>query len=145
MPPKNEEAIHLIRESSEGVLATLEDGKPFNSAVSYLYEPGEPFGKAYFLISSLARHTKNLQKNSQASLLVLEPGTAYVYERKRVSVQGTAVKLTDKGKFDELKEKYLSIYPHADKLFLLTDFAFYEFNITDLYYVGGFGQIAAFK
>lgn len=145
MSQKTEEAVHLIQKSTEGVLATTEDGKPFNSVVSYLYEPGAPFGKAYFLISSLARHTKNLQKNNQASLLVLEPGSAYIYERKRVSAQGTASKLTDKDKFEELKVKYLGIYPQADKLFMLTDFSFYEFQITDLYYVGGFGQIAALK
>lgn len=137
-------ALDLIAASNEAALSTLEEGKPFNSAVSYFYQAGEKFGTAVMLISSMAKHTKNLQKSPEVSLLVTEPGEAYVYERKRVSAQGTAV-LAPKEKFQDYQNQYLKLFPRAKILFSLPDFQFYEIKISSLHYIGGFGKIRNFK
>lgn len=141
-----QQALDLIASSHEAALATLEDGKPFTSAVSYLHLPyqdntgTEKFGRLAVLLSSMARHTKNLMKNPDVSLLVLEKGDDYLYERKRVSVQGQAAPAAQE-KAPAYREEYLKLFPQSKILFSLPDFQFYEVKISSLYFIGGFGKI----
>jgi putative heme iron utilization protein len=143
-----EDAIKVLTEGREAVLATLEGEKPFTSAVGYLYEaPDENarLGKILVLMSDLARHTKNTRLHAQASLTVLEKGEAPVYEKKRVAAQGALEEMTDKSRFERVKRFYLQRYPDSQIFFNLPDFHFFEMKVEELYYIGGFGKIHSFK
>ena len=77
--------------------------------------------------------------------MILEPGSAYLYERKRVSVKGQATKVEAGNRVYALKAEYLKRFPKAEILFGLADFSFYSMKVEELYYVGGFGSIQTFK
>ena len=149
MDQRIETALSLIACSYEGFLATIEGEKPFVSAVSYLYEvnPGDPTkpGKVCLLLSELARHTRNFQKNPNVSLFILENNSAPVYERKRVTIQGTIHYVKDEERYKNFKIKYLQIFPSAEPLFTFQDFRFFEINIADLHLIGGFGKVDTFR
>ena len=146
MPENLDAAFSLLKLQCEGALGTLEGECPFVSAVGYLYEKStgpEDLGKIYFLLSDLARHTKNLRVNSQASLLVVEDDEAPIHEKKRLSLQGKVV-LTN-GKLEKLKSEYFKVFPKSGIFFTLADFHFYEMAISEIHWIGGFGKVATFR
>ena len=66
---------NISRPISTGTLCTLAlepEGYPYGSLVTVAFENGDPI----FLISRLAEHTKNLERDPRASLLVAEGGSA---------------------------------------------------------------------
>ena len=143
-----EEAIEVLAQGREAVLSTLEGEQPFTSAVGYLYEmpnPASRFGKIFILMSGLARHTKNVRRHSLASLMVIEAGETPLYEKRRVAVQGELEEMWDKIRFEIYKKNYLQLYPTAQIFFTLPDFRFFEMEIKELYYIGGFGKIQSFR
>jgi len=144
-----EEAARLMSVQSEAALATLDGGRPYVSAVGYLYEreaASARFGKIFMLLSDLARHTKNLAKNPVTSLLVVEDNpNAPIHERKRVTLEGRVRPVDDRIRFEELRSKYLKVFPKSEIFFSLPDFRFYEMEISALHWIGGFGKAAVFK
>lgn len=152
-------ALSLIENSREGALATLDAqdapaqsrdpvfSRPFVSAVGYLYErTAGKYGTTYLLLSDLARHTVNLKKNPGSSLLIVEANQDLpIHERKRVTLLGKAKIIDDKKKFEALKKDYLKIYPRAEIFFTLPDFRFYEIEINEIYWIGGFGKAEHFR
>ena len=73
-PTHAERARTLVARISTGTLCTLAlepAGYPYGSFVTVAFENGNPV----FLTSRLAEHTKNLERNSRASLLVAEGGS----------------------------------------------------------------------
>jgi hypothetical protein len=143
--PEQLEAVKLIQNSNEAVLGTLEEAGPFTSAVSYFWMAEGQYGKLILLMSGLARHSKNLMKNPAASMLILEPGSAFIYERRRVAVQGQIRKVESPQAQIQYKETYRKFFPQSGVLFQLPDFHFCEMNIRELYFIGGFGKIQFFK
>ena len=142
MTDKVQIGIDLLKAGSEAALGTIEESVPFVSAVSYVYETSKDgLGSMMILISDLARHTQNLQKNPNVSLLVNEPGTAPIYERKRVSVQGTAAAVKDPEIFSRLKARYIKAFPSSEGFFNFKDFRFYEILISGMDLISGFGKI----
>src|SRR4051794_24687712 len=72
-PTHAERARTLIAQISTGTLCTLAtepSGYPYGSFVTVAFEQGNPI----FLISALAEHTKNLEQDRRASLLMAESG-----------------------------------------------------------------------
>ena len=71
-------ARHLMRTALKGSLATLDrdTGHPYASLVLVATEPD---GAPIFLISKLALHTKNLQKDPRASVLLDGTGELAVF------------------------------------------------------------------
>src|SRR6478609_356941 len=72
-PTHAERARTLVSQISTGTLCTLAlepEGYPYGSFVTVAFDNGDPI----FLISGLAEHTKNLERDSRASLLVAEGG-----------------------------------------------------------------------
>src|SRR5215510_16180182 len=68
-----ERARTLVAQISTGTLCTLAlepEGYPYGSFVTVAFDNGDPV----FLISGLAEHTKNLERDARASLLVAESG-----------------------------------------------------------------------
>src|SRR4026208_2033595 len=74
-PTHAERARTLVAQISTGTLCTLAlepEGYPYGSLATVAFDGGNPV----FLISGLAEHTKNLERDPRASLLVAESGAA---------------------------------------------------------------------
>lgn len=161
-----DEAFELLRKSNEGALGTVEEGRPFVSGAGFFYEEGaaeardypwsrlrgtrpkgrgEAGGKILFLLSDLARHTKNLARNPAASLLIVEAAGGPIHEKKRLTLQGAVRRVEGRGEFERLKEKYLAVFPRAAIFFTLPDFRFYEMRIEEAHWIGGFGKAATVR
>ena len=142
MTQKMAAAVTLLREAHEGALATLENDVPFVSGMAFVYEESgvpEGIGKICLIMSDLARHTKNIMKNPNVSLFVVENGPAPIYEKKRMSLQGKISYVKDERRHAALKALYLQALPGSEKLFSFLDFHLFEIDITGIHAVDGFG------
>lgn len=129
------QARRLLRAEHTGLLSTLSDklgGYPFGTAVSCLTDHE---ARPLFLISQLAEHTRNIEQDARASLLVHEQ-SADVQAGERLTLVGEARRL---GTTAELKARYLRYFPAAAQYFEL-DFSFYRIEPVTLRYIGGFGM-----
>ena len=84
-PTHAEQARTLVAQVSTGTLCTLAlepAGYPYGSFVTVAFDDGAPI----FLISQLAEHTKNLERDPRASLLVAEGGSADPLANGRVTM-----------------------------------------------------------
>ncbi len=151
MDERSRGALELFQKSREGFLGTLEENaKPYVSAVSAIYESslagGPVYGRVYLLLSDLARHTRNLQKNPDASLLVLDVSSDKpFYERPRATATGRAHYVKDAEQVEKLKKLYLEKFPGTAQLLTFKDFNFFALEIAEIHFIAGFGQISTFK
>ncbi len=140
------DALEILKKCSEGFLGTLEDGFPHLSAVGYFFEEdGTKFGKLHFWMSGLARHTRNLLKDSRAGFMAVEPGEKTIYERRRVSCRGSFKKVTDAACVQNFKDRYVKAFPHLSMLTSFPDFGLFEMEILEVYMIAGFGKAEAFR
>src|SRR3954449_12943454 len=95
-PTHAERARSLVARISTGTLCTLAvepEGYPYGSFVTVAFDEGNPV----FLISGLAEHTKNLERDPRASLLVAEGGAADPLANGRVTLLGLCVRIGEDG------------------------------------------------
>src|SRR5947209_12518397 len=95
-PTHAERAQTLVAQISTGTLCTLAlepEGYPYGSFVTVAFENGDPI----FLISRLAEHTKNLERDPRASLLVAEGGSADPLANGRVTMLGPCTRVGEDG------------------------------------------------
>src|SRR5215213_6690866 len=95
-PTHAERARTLVAQISTGTLCTLAlepEGYPYGSFVTVAFDNGDPI----FLISGLAEHTKNLERDPRASLLVAEGGSADPLANGRVTMLGQCTRVGDDG------------------------------------------------
>src|SRR6476660_4536374 len=84
-PTHAERARTLAAQVSTGTLCTLAiepAGYPYGSFVTVAFDKGNPV----FLISRLAEHTKNLERDARASLLVAEAGAGDPLANGRITL-----------------------------------------------------------
>lgn len=143
----SEEILSMLSSQKEGALATLEEGRPFVTLVGYLYErdDSDQYGKIYILMSDLARHTKHLLISPEASLLVAEKSDKNLYQTKRLTIKGRVSSVQEPLVFERLKTNYLKVFREAEIFFTLDDFKFYCLQPDEIYWVGGYGKVAAIK
>lgn len=114
------------------------EGYPFGSVAPFaLDSDGAPF----FFFSGMAVHTKNLQANSNASLFVQESAGAGGVEGGRANLFGTIRVVTEAGDIARMREIYLARHPESEQWIGFGDFDFYRMSITNVYWVGGFGEM----
>ncbi len=140
-PTYAERARTLMQVGTVGSLSTLSQkhpGWPFGSVMPYaLDERGQPF----FLISTMAMHTKNISGDPKASLLITQPGvTGDPLGAARVTLMGTVQRLP-KEDSSQHRDLYLTKFDNATYWVDFTDFGFYAMTVSDVYYVGGFGAM----
>jgi putative heme iron utilization protein len=127
--------IHLGRVGALSTMSRKHPGWPFGSVMPYaLDEAGRPL----FLISSLAMHTQNIETDAHASLLVTQSEAPDPLGAARLTLLGEVAKLP----VDDVpvaRKIYLSRHENARYWIDFEDFAFYRMEITDAYFVGGFG------
>ena len=136
-------ARNLLSQNQTGSLATFSTkhpGFPFASIATYSVSPsGEPI----FFFSSMARHSKNLKSNPNASLLVTaeSKGTSGgALASGRVTVMGE-IQPVEKADLETIARGYLSANPEAQQWASFGDFQFYRMAIVDIYVVAGFGSM----
>lgn len=128
-------AAALIRAALKGALATLQEGHPYASLVLVATEPG---GAPLLLISRLAQHTANLEKDARCSLLFDgTDGEADPLSAARVTVRGTLRRTDD----PVALKRFLARHPSAQGYAAFPDFSTYRMEIASAHFIGGFGRI----
>jgi putative heme iron utilization protein len=128
--------VHLGRIGTLGTLSRRHPGHPFVSVMPYAPEER---GRPLLLISTLAMHTQNLAADPRASLLVAQPGDDPL-ALARLTLMGNAGRLAS-GERRAAREAYLARHPNAIHWVDFDDFAFWRLDVTDVYFVGGFGAM----
>jgi putative heme iron utilization protein len=131
------EARALLRNTAIGCLATLQNagGGPYASLITIATAAD---GSPVFLISSLAWHTRNLQTDSRASILISEAAaTGDPLDVGRVSLLGIAEKI----EAPTASRRFLARHPTASGYAGFADFSFWRLQVETAHYVGGFGRI----
>ena len=142
-PSHAERARTVVAAQSRGALSTLAvepAGAPFGSVITYGLDAA---GRPSFFVSTLAEHTRNLDADPRASLLVVEdtPAGADPLASARVTLLGTAAEVTDPAERAAARAGYLAANPNA---FYVDygDFRCLRLEVTGVRYVGGFGRMS---
>jgi putative heme iron utilization protein len=130
-------ARRLLRAALKASLATLDpnSGHPYASLVLIATEPD---GTPTFLVSRLARHTRNLQKDARASLLIgatEESGDPLA--GARITLLGEARPCASA----TARPRFLARHPAAAGYAEFADFAMYGLAVEGAHLVAGFGRI----
>jgi putative heme iron utilization protein len=138
-PTYAERARTLVERERLGTLSSQSvkhPGWPFGSVMPYALTEG---GAPLFLISSMAIHTQNVLADPRASLLVMQTGNdADPLGMARVTLMGTVTRVDSS---DALREAYLARHPNARHWIDYGDFGFFRLDVTQIYFVGGFGAM----
>lgn len=137
--PSHAERVRTLLVSERvGTLATLSarhPGWPFASVMPYaLDEDAAPL----FLISGMAIHTQNALADPRASLLVMQSGAeADPLGSPRATLLGNVRRVDAPSQ--GARDTYLERHPSARYWIDFSDFSFFRLEVTDVYFVGGFG------
>ena len=138
LEPSHAERVRTLLASERlGTLATQSarhPGFPFASVMPYaLTGDAAPV----FLISGMAIHTQNLIADPRASLLVMQSGAdSDPLGSARATLMGTVRRVESS---ESLRDAYLARHPSAKYWIDFSDFSFFQLDVTDVYFVGGFG------
>ena len=138
-PNHAERARTLVARITTGTLCTLAlepEGYPYGSFVTVAFDDGNPI----FLISALAEHTKNLERDSRASLLVAESGSADPLANGRVTMIGPCTRV--EGDAGSARSAFLAAHPNAAYYADFRDFAFWRLQVDAIRYIGGYGRMS---
>lgn len=127
----------IMRRALKASLATInrESGYPYASLITVASMPD---GSPLTLISQLAEHTRNIEKDTRATVLFDETGGfGDPLEGARVSISGKLEKTQDPA----ARARFLSRHPSAEVYADFKDFAFYALRMESAHFVGGFGRI----
>jgi hypothetical protein len=95
--------------------------------------------KPVFLISTMAMHTQNAQTDPRSSLLVTQPdAVGDPLGASRVTLVGNILPVPAP-ELVEARRLYLERYANSKYWVDFDDFSFYQLDVVDVYYVGGFG------
>ncbi|MEK1906573.1 MAG: HugZ family protein [Pseudomonas sp.] len=134
-------ARELLLKEYRGVLSTQSKampGFPFGSVVPYCLDE---LGRPLILISRIAQHTHNLQKDAKCSLLVGERGAEDVQAVGRLTLLAEAVPLSDPAAIEAAATRYYRYFPESRGYHQAHDFDFWVLQPVRSRYIGGFGAI----
>jgi putative heme iron utilization protein len=138
-PTHAERARTLVARIPTGTLCTLAlepEGYPYGSFVTVAFERGNPV----FLISGLAEHTKNLERDPRASLMVAESGADDPLANGRVTMLGPCTRVDGDG--GSARAAFLAAHPNAAYYADFRDFAFWRLRVNAIRYIGGYGRMS---
>lgn len=134
-PADVELARALMASTRSAALASLDrGGAPFASFV--LVAPG-PDNAPFLLLSRLALHTRNLQRDPRASLLMVGTSPEASAATLRLTLTGRVVGDDN----PEGRRLFLAAHPEAARYADFTDFGFNRFDVEAGHLVAGFGRI----
>jgi putative heme iron utilization protein len=133
-------AQSLMYESRIAALATLESATnhPYASLIAIAPDVD---GAPVFLISNLALHTRNLDADSRASILLTEQAKGNPLNSGRVSLIGRAAPVDA----PNVRRGFLRCHPEAVGYADFADFRFWRLTPERAHYVGGFGRIVTLQ
>jgi putative heme iron utilization protein len=138
-PTHAERARTLVTRASTGTLCSLAlepDGHPYGSFVTVAFDHGDPV----FLLSALAEHTKNLQRDPRASLLVAEDVSGDPLANGRVTLLGSC-RLVE-GDVAHVRNAFLDAHPSSAYYADFRDFGFWRLGVESVRYIGGYGRMS---
>ena len=138
-PTHAERARTLVDRISTGTLCTIAlepEGYPYGSFVTVAFDSGNPV----FLISGLAEHTKNLERDSRASLLVAEDRSADPLANGRVTMLGPCTRV--EADRDSARAAFFAAHPNSTYYADFRDFAFWKLRVDHVRYIGGYGRMS---
>lgn len=134
-----EHARTLVGHSILGTLSTLtRDGDPWGSLVSYgVLEDGAPV----FLVSRLAEHTRNLEGDARASLVVAEQARdGDPLDHGRVTLAGRVAR-PEGARLAAARAAHLAAVPSAEIYVDFGDFSLFVLEVERVRWVGGYGRM----
>src|SRR5688500_6675580 len=86
----------------------------------------------------MAIHTQNLLADPRASLLVMQSGgDSDPLGLQRATLLGTVRRIDDPA--EAARSAYLERHPSSRHWISFSDFSFFQLEVAEIYYVGGFG------
>jgi heme iron utilization protein len=128
-------AKDLLRSIRAGALATLDraGGFPFASLVTVATDHD---GSPLLLMSGLSAHTRNLEQDSRASILLAQAGKGDPLAHPRLTVIGRAARTAG----DQVRRRFLARHPKAQLYAGFGDFSFWRIEIAGAHLNGGFAR-----
>jgi putative heme iron utilization protein len=140
-PTHAERARTLVASISTGTLCTIAvepAGYPYGSFVTVAFDAGDPV----FLISALAEHTRNVERDARASLLVAEGGSDDPLANGRVTMVGECRRITEDVQLQGARTAFFTVHPNARYYADFRDFAFWKLHVSAVRYIGGYGRMS---
>ena len=137
-----EVAKFLLRTVRTATLATLDrnGGYPFASLTNVATDVD---GALVILVSRLATHTANLERDGRASLLLAETGKGDALAHPRLTVLGTFAPVPrEHADEPRLRRRFLARHPKAELYAGFADFAFWRMQTVSAHLNGGFARAA---
>ena len=134
-----DECRALARHARSGALATILSGAPYASLVALAWDPRL---RPILLLSGLAEHTKNLEADPRASLLVVgEAPGADELAAPRMTLLGECAPV-DRTLAPEARAAFVAAHPEAAEYATFADFRVFRFQPSRIRLVAGFGRQA---
>ena len=138
-PSHAERARTLVRGQKSATLCTLSSaepvGYPYGSLTTFALEGGNPV----FLVSQLATHTKNLEADPRASLMVAEESEDDPLASGRVTLVGECKRLEED---EAARATFLKRHESARYYVDFKDFSFFQLAVASVRYIGGYGRMS---
>ncbi len=138
-PTHAERARALVSRITTGTLCTLAaepEGYPYGSFVTVGFDAGNPV----FLVSTMAEHTQNLQRDPRGSLLVAEREADDPLANGRVTLLGPCTRVEGDG--GSARAAFLGTHPNAAYYVDFGDFAFWRLRVESVRFIGGYGRMS---
>ncbi len=135
-------ARRIVRSAATASLGTLSpDGGPF---VTFVAVATDIDGSPLALLSDLAAHTRHLERDPRASLLVhaLADTDDASLAGARATVSGRLRRVArDEDDHERLFGRFLARHPEAEGYAGFSDFSIYRMTVDSVHLVAGFGRI----
>jgi heme iron utilization protein len=131
----------IIRNTRIAALGTLRDGAPLVSMVAYV--PAEDFSAFYILVSRLAQHAVDMQKDKHVNLMIAETddGRTDPQTLARISIRGAAEILpAGEPGYTPIKQLYIERFPESEPQFKHDDFELWRIIPKGARYVAGIAK-----
>jgi len=135
----------LLRGTRAGALGTIDrnTGHPFGSLVNVATDAD---GSPLILVSRLATHTANLEKDGRASLLLASVGRGDPLAHPRLTVLGTFAPLArDDAAELRVRRRFLARHPKSELYAGFADFSFWRLTVVSAHLNAGFARAADLK
>jgi putative heme iron utilization protein len=132
-------AKRLLRTIRAGALASLaESGHPFASLVNVATDYD---GSPLLLLSRLAAHTLNLERDPRCSLLLSQSGKGDPLAHPRLTLIGRG----ERAQAEHVRGRFLRRHPKSELYAGFADFSFWRIAVERAHLNGGFARAADFS
>jgi len=128
-----------LRTIRAGALASLvESGHPFASLVNVATDYD---GSPLLLLSRLAAHTLNLERDPRCSVLLSQGGKGDPLAHPRLTIVGSAART----EAEHVRSRFLRRHPKSELYAGFADFSFWRITVERAHLNGGFARAADFS